>query len=112
MDWIDRQGVVHDHIHLLSNALSVTFGFNDPTRNDAVNAVIEQYDDVFQKFPSFVAAKIEDYTESEIGVGGPYDLCAAGRYWCHDAKYRREKADAALLKRQLERVAQQAGADN
>ena len=112
VDWIDRQGVVHDHIHLLSNALSVTFGFNDPTRNDAVNAVIEQYDDVFQKFPSFVAAKIEDYTESEIGVGGPYDLCAAGRYWCHDAKSRREKADAALLKRQLERVAQQAGADN
>ena len=45
-------------------------------------------------------------------MGGPYDLCAAGRYWCHDAKYRREKADAALLKRQLERVAQQAGADN
>lgn len=39
-------------------------------------------------------------------------MCAAGRYWCHDAKYRREKADAALLKRQLERVAQQAGADN
>ena len=112
VDWIDRQGAAHDHIHLLSNALSVTFGFNDPTRNETVNAVIEQYDDVFQKFPSFVAAKIEDYTQSEIGVGGPYDLCAAGRYWCHDAKYRREKADAALLKRQLERVAQQAGADN
>lgn len=78
VDWIDRQGAAHDHIHLLSNALSVTFGFNDPTRNETVNAVIEQYDDVFQKFPSFVAAKIEDYTQSEIGVGGPYDLCAAG----------------------------------
>ena len=34
VDWIDRQGAAHDHIHLLSNALSVTFGFNDPTRNE------------------------------------------------------------------------------
>ena len=86
VDWIDRQGAAHDHIHLLSNALSVTFGFNDPTRNETVNAVIEQYDDVFQKFPSFVAAKIEDYTQSEIGVGGPYDLCAAGRYSVKNCK--------------------------
>lgn len=111
VDWIDRHGGVHDHIHLLSNALSVTFGFNDPARDQTVHHVIETYDPVFQKFPSFVAAKIEDYTESEIGVGGPYDLCAAGRYWCHDAKYRRSKMDAALLKAQLTTVAGQAEAD-
>ena len=64
---------------------------------------------MFSKVPILCRGKIEDYTQSEIGVGGPYDLCAAGRYWCHDAKYRREKADAALLKRQLERVASRPG---
>ena len=42
----------------------------------------------FERFPSFVAAKIADYDKSEIGSGGPYDLCAAGRYWYWDAVFR------------------------
>lgn len=112
VDWIDRQGRVHDHIHLLSNALSVTFALNEPAQDAAVNAMIEQNDAVFQKFPSFVAARIEEYTPSEIGSGGPYDLCAAGRYWCHDAKYRRKRGNAAMLRQQLERVAHQAEMDH
>lgn len=108
VDWIDRNGKVHDHIHLLGNALSVTYGINPIGRDRQVHQTIAQNDDIFQKFPSFVAAKIEDYTRSEIGSGGPYDLCAAGRYWCHDAKYRKACGDAAILLRQLTRVAEEA----
>ncbi|MGN1203073.1 MAG: hypothetical protein ACI4RF_07230, partial [Eubacterium sp.] len=112
VDWTDREGKVHDHIHLLSNALSVTYGFNNNERNKQVNKVIAENDNIFQKFPSFVSARIEDYTKSEIGVGGPYDLCAAGRYWCHDAKYRRSLNDAEAIKKQLEKVYRQALSDN
>ena len=111
-DWIDKSGKAHDHIHLLSNALSVTYGMNDEKRNEEVNSLIRANDNIFQKFPSFVAAKIEDYTDSEIGSGGPYDLCAAGRYWCHDAKYRRATGDGETIKKQLEAVYNQAVADN
>lgn len=112
VDWIDRGGRIHDHIHLLSNALSVTFGLNPPGRDEKIHAMIHTYDPVFQKFPSFVSAKIEDYTPSEIGVGGPYDLCAAGRYWCHDAKYRKACGDASTILIQLNRVAAAAEREN
>lgn len=105
VDWIDRRGAVHDHIHLLSNALSVTYGLNPAGRDHLVNRTIHSHDDIFQKFPSFVAARIEDYTPSEIGSGGPYDLCAAGRYWCHDAKYRKALGEAGTILNQLTRVA-------
>lgn len=105
VDWIDRQRKIHDHIHLLSNALTVTYGLNPAGRNRLVNKTIRDHDDIFQKFPSFVAARIEDYTPSEIGSGGPYDLCAAGRYWCHDAKYRKTCGDASTIFNQLTRVA-------
>lgn len=112
VDWIDRQGQVHDHVHLLSNALSVTFGLNPAGRDGCVIRTIAENDAVFQKFPSFVAARIEDYTPSEIGSGGPYDLCAAGRYWCHDAKYRKACGDAQALLDQLSRVADEAEKGN
>lgn len=112
IDWIDRQGNVHDRVHLLSNALSVTFGLNNEERNEKVNHAIAEHDNIFQKFPSFVAAKIEDYTDSEIGTGGPYDLCAAGRYWCHDAKYRKFTSQSNILKNQLMSVAKQAKTDS
>lgn len=112
IDWIDRDGAVHDHIHLLSNALSVTFGLNPPGRDEKIHAMIRENDGIFQKFPSFVSAKIEDYTRSEIGVGGPYDLCAAGRYWCHDAKYRSACRDVAALLSQLNRVADAAARED
>lgn len=112
IDWIDRKGIVHDHVHLLSNALSVSFGLNDSERDKKVNKTISEYDNIFQKFPSFVSAKIEDYTDDEIGTGGPYDLCAAGRYWCHDAKYRKRLGDGEILKNQLIKVANQAKIDD
>lgn len=112
IDWIDRKGEIHDHVHLLSNALSVTFRLNDEKRNKKVNQVISEHDNIFQKFPSFVAANIEEYTNSEIGSGGPYDLCAAGRYWCHDAKYRKITYQSDILKNQLLSVAEQAKIDN
>lgn len=112
IDWIDRKGIVHEHVHLLSNALSVSFGLNDSERDKKVNKTISEYDNIFQKFPSFVSAKIEDYTDDEIGTGGPYDLCAAGRYWCHDAKYRKRLGDGEILKNQLIKVANQAKIDD
>ncbi len=48
---------------------------------------------------------------SEIGEDGPYDLCAAGRYWCWDAAYRRRLGDAAVIGTQLLQVAAQADRD-
>lgn len=110
IDWIDRKGGVHDHIHLLSNALTVTYGFNTPERDRQIEKAISESDNIFQKFPSFVAAKIENYTNSEIG-SSPYDLCAAGRYWCHDAKYRKRIGDSKTLKNQLLSVCKQAEID-
>ena len=110
-DWVDRKGKMHDHIHLLANALPVTLGFHKglaEKRDEKITKLIYENDGVFQKFPSFVAAKIEDYTPSEIGVGGPYDLCAAGRYWCHDAKFRHRLGDAQTIERQLLAVAEEA----
>lgn len=111
IDWVDRKGEVHDHIHLLSNALSVSLGMNSSERDRTVTDMIRSRDDIFQKFPSFVAAEIEDYTDSEIG-SCPYDLCAAGRYWCHDAKYRRHIGDKETLKNQLSAVCAQAKLDD
>ena len=73
--------------------------------------MIEEHRDVFDKFPSYVAAKIEDYTPDEIGDGGPYDLCAAGRYWCWDAAYLAQRKDGEKLLRQLLQVCEQAEKD-
>lgn len=111
IDWVDREGSVHDHVHLLSNALSVTLGLNDKMRDEAIVQTIHEHDNIFQKFPSFVAAKIEDYTNSEIG-SSPYDLCAAGRYWCHDAKFRKHIGEKETLKQQLLSVCRQAKLDD
>lgn len=111
IDWIDRKGEIHDHVHLLSNALSVTLNLNSTECDRAVIDTIHAHDNIFQKFPSFVAAEIEDYTESEIG-SSPYDLCAAGRYWCHDAKFRRHIGDKGTLKNQLTAICNQAKLDN
>lgn len=112
VDWVDRNGRIHDHMHLLANALPVTQDFHDPARSETIVNLITQNDSIFQKFPSFVAADIAAYTPSEIGVGGPYDLCAAGRYWCHDAKLRRKLGDAKMLHRQLLQVARAAEEGN
>lgn len=111
IDWIEKNGAIHDHIHLLSNALSVTFGLNTRERDFKIAAMIRENDHIFQKFPTFLSADIAAYTDSEIGTGGPYDLCAAGRYWCHDAKYRKHIGENDLILSQLLAVARQAQAD-
>ena len=84
-DWVDRSGVRHDHIHLLANELPLLFGYADEAQEKAVQKLVEECFGEFQRFPTFLSARIQDYTDSEIGV--PYDLCAAGRYWCWDFAY-------------------------
>lgn len=112
IDWIDSKGEKHDRIHLLANELPELFGFASEEQAEASRRVIEENKGVFDKFPSYVAAKIEDYTPSEIGDGGPYDLCAAGRYWCWDAEYIAYKEDGEKLLRQLLQVCNQAEIDS
>ena len=112
IDWIDKKGKKHDRIHLLANELPELFGFASEEQAKACRKVIEENDEVFKKFPSFVAAKIEDYTDDEIGDGGPYDLCAAGRYWCWDAEYLAKRKDGKKLFAQLMQVANQAEKDS
>lgn len=111
IDWIDSKGRKHDRIHLLANQLPELFGFADKNQIDCCRKVILEHKEIFEKFPSFVAAKIEDYTDSEIGDGGPYDLCAAGRYWCWDAEYLAFRNDGKKLHDQLIQVCVQAEAD-
>jgi len=108
---VDRDGGVHDHIHLLANELPLLFGCAGTAQREAVERLLKQHRDVLEKFPSFVAAKIEEYRVDEIGTGGPYDLCAAGRYWCWDAAYRRDTDQCGMLHSQLAAVAAQAEAD-
>ncbi|WP_051798787.1 glucosidase family protein [Catenuloplanes japonicus] len=111
-DWVDRSGRVHDHIHLLANILPVMFGAADEKQSAAVLALVERELDEFQRFPTFLAARIADYTDSEIGDGGPYDLCAAGRYWCWDAAFWSWRGNGGMLADQLGTVARQGAADD
>ena len=74
----------------------------------AVLDLVERELPEFQRFPTFLSARIADYTDAEIGDGGPYDLCAAGRYWCWDAAFWSWRGAGAMLKDQLERVAARA----
>lgn len=108
INWVDRNSQVHDHKHLLSNILPVLFNAATDEQRQAVLQFIDDNAAEFQRFPSFVAADIAGYTESEIGDGGPYDLCAAGRYWCWDAAFWSWRKDGARLRSQLDQVARQA----
>jgi hypothetical protein len=111
IDWVDRDGKPHDHIHLLANELPVAFGFATPDQYSHVRQLIDANEGEFERFPSFVSAKIADYTRAEIGSGGPYDLCAAGRYWYWDAAFRASQKQSSLLFDQLKTVAAE-GAKN
>ena len=90
VDWVDRNSVSHDHIHLLAIRLPSLFHYTKPEQEDGVDRLMEECFLEFQRFPSFVSAQIADYTGQEIGSGGPYDLCAAGKIWCWDLEYWRE----------------------
>jgi hypothetical protein len=112
VDWVDRDGKVHDHIHLLANALPVTYGYATAAQVDAVKRVIDANAGQFERFPSFLAADIAGYDKSEIGSGGPYDLSAAGRYWYWDAAYREWRVQNEVLLDQLKAVAAEGAKDN
>ena len=98
-------GVVHDHIHLLANTLPVTFGYATADQASAVRDLVAQNAGQYERFPSFLAADIADYSKSEIGNGGPYDLSAAGRYWYWDAAFRESEKENGILFKQLQAVA-------
>lgn len=112
IDWIDARGEKHDHIHLLSNELPVLFGFADQTQTEQCEQLILKNRKIFDLFPTFVAVDVEKYTEDEIGTGGPYDLCAAGRYWCWDAEYLAYQKDSSRILKQLLQVCKQAEMDD
>jgi hypothetical protein len=112
VDWVDRDGKAHDHIHLLANALPMTYGYATAAQADAVRRMIDAHAGQFERFPSFLAADIAGYDKSEIGNGGPYDLCAAGRYWYWDAAYREGRGQSRVLLDQLNAVAAEGAKDN
>lgn len=112
IDWVDRDGRSHDHIHLLANTVPVTFGYATPDQATAVRRLVEENAGRFERFPSFVAADIAGYTKSEIGNGGPYDLSAAGRYWYWDAAFRESQKQDGVLLDQLKAVAAEGAKDN
>jgi hypothetical protein len=112
IDWVDRNGKVHDHIHLLANELPVTFAYATANQAAAVRRLIHANAAEFERFPSFLAANIADYTRSEIGDGGPYDLCAAGRYWYWDAAFYQSQRQNDVLFNQLKTVAAEGATNN
>ena len=112
IDWVDRDGKPHDHIHLLANTVPVTLGYATPDQTTAVSRLVEENAGQFERFPSFVAADIAGYTKSEIGNGGPYDLSAAGRYWYWDAAFRESQKQNSVLLNQLKAVAAEGAKDN
>lgn len=111
VDWVDRHGCPHDHIHLLANILPVHFGYASEDQARSIRALIAAEWEEFQRFPTFNAARIGDYTDSEIGTGGPYDLCAAGRYWCWDAAFLASEGRGHAVRHQLLTVAAEARKD-
>jgi hypothetical protein len=112
VDWVDRSGDTHNHIHLLANILPVMFGYTTETQTQAVAKLINTNLAEFQRFPSFISADVADYDKNEIGDGGPYDLCAAGRYWWWDASYWKWRGNNEMLDKQLKTVAAESVKDS
>ncbi|TPX08546.1 uncharacterized protein E0L32_010033 [Thyridium curvatum] len=112
VDWVDRTGWAHDHIHLLANILPVMLNMTTRAQTDSIESLIAAELDEFQRFPTFLSARIADYNSSEIGDGGPYDLCAAGRYWHWDAAYWAWRGNGDMLLEQLHKVASMGATDD
>ncbi len=108
VDWIDRDAMIHDHGHLLANILPILLEDADAFREASVVDFVTKNLDQFQRFPSFVAADVGSYNAGEIGSGGPYDLCAAARYWCWDAAFWEHQRDNGRIRQQLEQVTAEA----
>lgn len=111
VDWVDRLGHIHDHIHLVANTLPVIFGYATPVQAASVRRMVDDYATQFERFPSFLSAEIDAYNKSEIGDGGPYDLSAAGRYWYWDAAYREKEKERNVLLFQLKAVTAEGAKD-
>jgi hypothetical protein len=112
VDWVDRSGVKHNHIHLLANILPAMFGYTTEAQTKAVAKLVNANLAEFQRFPSFISADVAAYNKYEIGDGGPYDLCAAGRYWWWDASYWKWRNNNDMLYKQLTTVAAEAVKDS
>jgi hypothetical protein len=112
IDWVDRNGQAHDHIHLLANELPVTFGYATADQAAAVQRLIDENAEQLERFPSFMAADIAGYDKAEMGVAGPFDLCAAGRYWYWDAAFRESRDQSGILLDQLNKVAAEGAKDS
>lgn len=112
VDWVDRSGVKHNHIHLLANILPTMFGYTTEAQTQAVAKLVNANLSEFQRFPSFISADVAGYDKNEIGDGGPYDLCAAGRYWWWDASYWKWLNNNEMLYKQLKTVAAEAVKDS
>ncbi|HEY3412684.1 MAG TPA: hypothetical protein VGM51_06470 [Armatimonadota bacterium] len=105
VDWIDRRGVPHDHMQLPANILPPLLGWATEDQTEAVAKLVQDEFAEFQRFPSFVSARIADYTDSEIGIHGPFDSCAMARTWCWDAAYWHSRGEGEVLLGQLLAVA-------
>src|SRR3569623_2108547 len=62
MEWDDREGKDQDHNHLLANALPVLFGYAAAMHAVAVRFIISDNAAEFERFPSFLSAKIAEYS--------------------------------------------------
>ncbi len=71
VNWVDRSGKIHDHLHLLSNVLPLLFNYAHPAQQAAILQLVDENLSEFQRFPAFVAADIAGYTDDEIGIGRP-----------------------------------------
>lgn len=85
VDWVDRHGTAHDHGSLLAQVAPMWIGATSDEQTEAALAFLDAEEEAFQRFPTFVAADVAAYGEDEIGVAGPYDLCAIARHWVWDA---------------------------
>ena len=101
VDWVDRHGAAHDHGALLAQVVPLLIGAASDEQAAAAQAFLDAQEEAFQRFPSFIAADVAAYGPDEIGVAGPYDLCAIARHWVWDAtlfarRGRRERVHAQL----------------
>jgi len=108
VDWVDRHGNDHDHGSLLAQVVPILIGAATEDQTRSALAFLDAEAATFQRFPTFVAADIAGYTDNEIGVAGPYDLCAIARHWAWDATLLARRGHRDDVHRQLLLVAHRA----
>lgn len=108
VDWVDRHGVAHDHGSLLANVAPTLIDAVDPDQRAAVESFLDGAQEAFQRFPTFIAADVAAYRPDEIGIAGPYDLCAIARHWSWDAEWKASRGQRDSVHAQLLCVARRA----